>query len=189
VIPKTPVQVIYRLAWRKDVEFVWEGILSRYDGIGLDEKTRTVPCRIVVDNPRAPTKRVRGAPAGDSAAAPEVSGPPALVRGMFVTVRLQLNPDVRLLRVPEQTLRPGNTVWSVRDHPDQPGSKMLAIIPVHFVSLETAYDAEGTPFRYALVYVNDPRQLGEGDQVVTSPLASVSHGMEVRVTSDVSAAQ
>ena len=174
-IPETPVRVVYRLAWRKDIEFVWEGTLSGYDGIGLDEKTRTVPCRIVVNEPQAQTKHRRGVSATDaSVSLPGLSGPPALVRGMFVTVRLQLDPDVQLLRLPEETLRPGNTVWCVRDD-------RLLIVPVYFVSLETDYE-QGTPRRFALIYVNDPSQLAEGDKVVTSPLASVSHGMQVKIT-------
>jgi multidrug efflux pump subunit AcrA (membrane-fusion protein) len=188
-IPETPVQVIYRLAWRKDLEFVWQGTLSRYDGIGLDEKTRTVPCRIVVDDPQAQTKRRREAAPGAATSLPGLSGPPALVRGMFVTVRLQLDPDVQLLRIPEETLRPGNTLWRVRDDSEKPGSKVLDIVPVHFVSLETVYDAEETPRRYALVYVNDHGQLGDGDRVVTSPLASASPGMEVQISKDMGAPQ
>jgi multidrug efflux pump subunit AcrA (membrane-fusion protein) len=176
-IPETPVRVVYRLAWRKDIEFVWEGTLSGYDGIGLDEKTRTVPCRIVVNEPQAQTKHRRGVSATDaSVSLPGLSGPPALVRGMFVTVRLQLDPDVQLLRLPEETLRPGNTVWCVRDD-------RLLIVPVYFVSLETDYE-QGTPRRFALIYVNDPSQLADGDKVVTSPLASVSHGMQVKITED-----
>ena len=183
-IPATPVQVIYRLAWRKDIEFVWNGTLSHYDGIGLDEKTRTVPCRIVVDDPQAQTKRRRGVSNVAATALPGLSGPPALVRGMFVTVRLQLDPDVQLMRVPEESLRPGNTLWCVRDDPRQPGTQRLHIVPVHFVSLETEYDESGMPHRYVLVYVNDPSQLSKGDRVVTSPLASVTHGIQVKITAD-----
>ena len=48
-IPQTPVTVIYRLGGR---EYAWDGVLSRYDGLGLNERTRTVPCRVVVDQPR-----------------------------------------------------------------------------------------------------------------------------------------
>ena len=31
--------------------FQWQGVLSRYEGTGLDIPTRTVPCRVVVTNP------------------------------------------------------------------------------------------------------------------------------------------
>ena len=89
--------------------------LTRYDGLGLDEKTRTVPCRVVVDEPRQRTST-------------HSSGPPALLRGMYVTIRIQVDPQTPLLDIPEVAVRPGNKVWRVRNG-------KLAIIPVNFVTL------------------------------------------------------
>ncbi len=51
-LPQTPVSILYRIAGREDLVFQWEGHLSRYDGIGLDPQSRTVPCRITVDDPQ-----------------------------------------------------------------------------------------------------------------------------------------
>ena len=99
-IPETHVQVVYRLAGYNDLDYIWEGRLTRYDGVGLDEKTRSAPCRVVVDEPRKRTST-------------HSSGPPALVRGMYVTIRIQVDPETPLLNIPEEALRPGNQVWRV----------------------------------------------------------------------------
>ena len=50
-LPKTPVTISYHVAGRENTEFQWHGHLSRYEGIGIDAQTRTVPVRISVDNP------------------------------------------------------------------------------------------------------------------------------------------
>ena len=72
--PGLRLRFVYRLDGR-DCE--WSGSLCRYDGIGLDEATRTVPCRVVVANP------TDGRPSGPATEIHE-GCPPALVRGMFV---------------------------------------------------------------------------------------------------------
>jgi len=105
-IPAAPVKVIYHLA---GLDFVWQGVLARYDGIGLDQATRTAPCRVVVRDPRAVT--VEGA--CTEATCP--TGPPALVRGMFVTLKIHADPQQPLFLVPESVVRPGNKIWRVRE--------------------------------------------------------------------------
>jgi len=116
-VPKNcEVEVEYSLAGRK---YRWSGELSRYDGIGLDEKTRTIRCRVSVAEP-TDVKFVDSldghtATPLDSLAAP--AGPPALIRGMFVTVKIKVKikttPRSTLLQVPEQAIYPGNVVWAV----------------------------------------------------------------------------
>jgi multidrug efflux pump subunit AcrA (membrane-fusion protein) len=194
-IPRTDVQVIYRLTGHNDREFVWAGALTRYDGIGLDPKTRTVPCRVVIDNPRqrvlAVSEQVAGATAaetseGSAGGADRLidprSGPPALVRGMYVTVRFTVVPKTPLLEVPESALRPGDVVWVVR------GGK-LAVERVNFITLLPLPSgqpdvSDGDPGgRGALIYVDPPATLAAGDQVVVSPLSFVRTGREVRVMS------
>ncbi len=153
-IPKTPVEVAYRLAGR---EYCWDGVLSRFDGIGLDAQTRTVPCRIVVKAPRAVrVKDVKG-----SREVP--TGPPALVRGMFVAVRVHAKPRAVLFDVPEAAVRPGDRLWRVRDG-------RLAVLQVQVVAVSS---------QEATVEA-DPQALVEGDKVVISPLAFVEDGMAVR---------
>ncbi len=80
-------------------EHVWEGELSRFDGIGLDEQTRSAPCLIHIDNPI------------------EISGAKerALVRGMYVNVKLEVQQTIPLLRIPSVAQHAGGTVWGVID--------------------------------------------------------------------------
>ncbi len=153
-IPKTPVEVTYRMGGR---EYCWDGILSRFDGIGLDSQTRTVPCRVVVKSPRA----VRVKDVDGARRVP--TGPPALVRGMYVSVLVHTNPQDVLFDVPEQAVRPGDRLWRVR------GGK-LAVLKVQVV---------GVSADVATVQAK-PEALGVGDKVVVSPLAFVEDGMAVR---------
>ncbi len=167
-IPDLPVEVIYHLAGHGDFEYVWEGRLERFDGLGLDEATRTVPCRVVVDQPRE--RRPLGR-----------NGPPALLRGMYVTVRIQVTPETPLLEVPEQGVRPGNQVWCVRDG-------KLVILPVNFVTMIDDNNVQQNGDRQALVYVDPPNapdgasSLAAGDQVIITPLVFVRTGMDIKVT-------
>jgi multidrug efflux pump subunit AcrA (membrane-fusion protein) len=104
-LPPTPVTVIYRLRGRA---YAWDGILARYDGLGLDERTRTVPCRVVVEDPK-------GARSWDQQLAFEDGAAPTLVRGMYVTVLVHTQPRTTLLSIPEQAVQPGNVVWLVEE--------------------------------------------------------------------------
>jgi len=159
-IPRTPVTVVYSLAGRA---YTWEGHLSRYDGIGFDELTRTIPCRVVVDNPR--DVKDTGAKAGST----QIQGPPALVRGMYVSIKLHAQPRVKLLSIPERALRPGNVVWYV-------SNDLLRIEPVHV--------AETIDERVLLH--GDTTELATGDAVVVSPLTFARNGMPVRGTTETS---
>ncbi len=172
-IPDTEVEVIYSLSGHDRKQYIWDGRLARFDGLGLDEKTRTVPCRVMVDDP---LKR----------RSVDNSGPPALLRGMYVGVRIRVNPETPLLEIPEEAVRPGNRVWRVR-------KGKLAIIPVHFVTvLDDSGDGPPTDrleagnkrSRNALVYVDDASLLSGGDKVVTSPLTMVRSGMTVQMAKE-----
>lgn len=157
-IPPAPVTVSYELAGKR---YEWNGVLSRFDGIGVDEKTRTVPCRVLVSDPR----QVRVTTAdGRPAASP--TGPPALVRGMFVTVRVQAQPGSALLAVPERAVRPGNRVWEVVDG-------RLSIRRVRVA--HTGDDI-------VLVH-SEGSELSPGARVISSPLAHADEGMQVEVRS------
>jgi multidrug efflux pump subunit AcrA (membrane-fusion protein) len=46
--PATPVDVVYHTSAG---EYIWSGLLSRYDGGGFDPQTRMIPCRVDVDDP------------------------------------------------------------------------------------------------------------------------------------------
>lgn len=105
-LPPTPATVVYAVGGR---EYAWDGVLARYDGIGLDEQTRTVPCRVVVSGPRVSRIRTPAGEAQDGAVLP------VLVRGMYVTILIHTRPDFALLQIPRPAVRPGNIVWLVEN--------------------------------------------------------------------------
>ncbi len=102
-LPETPAFIEYELSGRQGVVYRWNGRLLRYDGIGLDRITRTVPVRVIVDNPQQYID--------DRGNVKEAMGPTALVRGMYVTVKLLIQPQTPLVVVPARALKPGNRVW------------------------------------------------------------------------------
>jgi multidrug efflux pump subunit AcrA (membrane-fusion protein) len=153
-LPQTKVTISYRLGQR---EYQWEGNLSRYEGIGLDERTRTVPCRVLVPQPREMKTLTTGETALNG-------GLKALVRGMYVKIAIHVQPDVALLKVPEQALQPGNIVWCLRDD-------KIRVIPLRNVTMHDN-----------LVLVPEsPEGLHDGDKVVITPLLGVTDGMPVRI--------
>lgn len=114
-LPELPVTVVHEI---DGAEFAWDGILWRYEHAGLNEATRTVPCRVLV--PQARLSRPLRVPGGWRVPA----GPPALLRGMFVSLRIHLPSTVPILAVPEEALQPGNWVWRFDPEglSDQPAS-------------------------------------------------------------------
>lgn len=101
-LPQVPVTVRYDHAGQI---YCWSGVLSRQDGLGIDERTRTMPVRIRVPAP------AHGRPACDENAAPSLT----LLRGMFVEVELHCPPRQPLVRVPESVIRPGKQLWIMRE--------------------------------------------------------------------------
>lgn len=105
-LPQTAASIEYRVAGRENEVFRWEGMLERYDGIGVDTVSRTVPVRVVVEEPRR-----YGVDSGTGERRVAAAGPSALVRGMFVTVVLHVVPQRPLVVLPAVGLKPGNRVW------------------------------------------------------------------------------
>ncbi len=167
-IPNVPVTVLYEISGRK---FAWEGFLSRYEGVGLDPKTRTVPCRIEVPNPRQvrviEAPRLEGDQTIDLQQQTKYGGPPALLRGMFVTIILHAQPDASLLSVPEIAVQPGNQVYEVIDN-------QIIIQNVQVVKV----DQEEAILR------SPEGKVVPGDRVVVSPISSVTSGMKIKVAEE-----
>lgn len=157
-IPAVPATVIYELGGQR---FVWNGQLTRYEGAGLDERTRTVSCRVHVENPTEVSIRRLN----DKSAM--VLAPQALLRGMYVTLEFHVVPRVSLLRVPESAVRPGNVLWLVRDRK----------LERHVVNVAQVVNG------YALIPAAQSG-LRVGDRVVTSPLATELSGQSVRLLDD-----
>ncbi|MEM8910270.1 MAG: HlyD family efflux transporter periplasmic adaptor subunit [Planctomycetota bacterium] len=138
-LPTTPVRVIYQVANREETRFVWNGELLGYDGIGLDEQTRTIPVRVLVREPR----RFVIERDGQDPVRPSntTAGPKALVRGMFVSLQLELDPAVPLIMIPAEALRPGNRIWEFE--PDE--TVLNAAVTPSGVEPSVSADAEDLP--------------------------------------------
>jgi len=173
--PRISVTIEYRLADRQDVGYQWRGVLvhfTPFDGIGLDKATRTVPCRILVDNPRD----VKVVKYREDRQDQVVSGvPPTLVRGMFVTATFHVDQPSPLLVIPERAVQPGKTVWIVRDgvlHEKQ---------SLELIELIEVPGADGQLAPHWLVEAS-ATDLAAGDQVVVPPFGILRDGDAVRVS-------
>jgi len=192
-IPRTPVTINYTLAGRK---YTWDGELSRFEGIGLDQATRTVPCRVVVPQPRdvrvAPVAS-GGSPARTPASELSDQGPPALVRNMYVSVEIHAKPDASLLKVPEAAVRPGGRLWRFRPLRDSFHEKWqaFAIVPSWFPLVQAGNGKLDIVQVHVVGVVNnvatirsDGSGLSVGDKIVVTPLPFVEDGMMVQEVED-----
>lgn len=151
-----PATVVYSIG---DAVYQWEGVLSRQEGRGLDERTRTLPCRVLVADPR-------GVKALDryGAALPQLpaGAPRSLLRGMFVEVRVHVDPAEALVSIPEDAQRPNGEVWVMRD------GRLVVVRP------RIAHAAAGR-----LYYEAATSGLVAGDRVITSQISHPRDGMAV----------
>lgn len=156
-IPQVPVKVRY-MSGTEQIE--WSGILDRFDGLGMDQRTKTIPTRVVVEQPIALGSR----------------GNRALVRGMFVKLRVELPTEPLkelnqfFVELPNRSILPGNKVWVYRD-------KKLIVQRVEVVNT-----IESELGRRAVVPL-----VGEGllltDQVVTTPVGTYTTNMTIEIQS------
>jgi hypothetical protein len=135
----------------------WKGTVSRFGGTGIDLSTRTIPCRVLVSDPlTSEVFTLDGKPASDMV-------PPPLATGMFVTVRIAVDPQDPLVSVPSTAVRSGGTCWLMRDG-------KLKIQPVKIArrtkELVLIHEEEGG--------------IQAGDRVITSPLAVAEEGMALQ---------
>lgn len=93
-IPEQPATVTFRSG---DETFQWEGRLARTDGMGFDPTTRTVACRVLVEQPLLE----------------EGSRLPSLIDGLFVQVEIEVTPRTELLAIPRDAFQPDGQVWTV----------------------------------------------------------------------------
>ena len=159
-IPNVPVEVAFTF---QGVEYLWDGELSRYEGTGLDAATRTIPCRVLVPEPR----HVRTA----EGVTPGLVSVPTLVSGMYVKVRIPIKSPVPLIQVPARALQPGGEVWTVREG-------TLAIEPVDVARIQQS----------VALLRRSADGLRPGDVVVVSPLAAPVEGLAVESIDSIAAA-
>lgn len=131
-------------------ETIWDGVLSRIEGTGLDRNTRTFPCRVLIAEP----KKTRVDQSNGTAVSP-----PALLSGMFVTVRLTVESPVPLLELPLEAVRPGGKVWVKRDN------KLLI------------RDVATVHVNGDMALVRSATGLQKDDRVIVSPMAAAVKGM------------
>jgi len=155
--PEVPATVVFAIGDRR---YEWDGVLARQEGRGLDEKTRTLPCRVHVPEPT----KVR---ALDRYGAPlpvlPADAPRSLLRGMFVQVCLHVNVPQPLVAVPQEAVRPTGDLFVLRDD-------KLAILrptPFHVTAGRVVFDGRDSG-------------LVAGDRVVVSQIANPRDGMEIR---------
>jgi len=155
-IPESPAKVVFSIGDRR---YEWDGVLSRYEGKGLDEKTRTLPCRVRVPEPR----RVRAIDRyGAPLATLPTDAPRSLLRGMFVEVWLQVDVPRPLVSVPEEAVRPSGEVFVMRD------GRLIVLHPRPF------HAAAGR-----VVFDQEESGLEPSDRIVVSQLANPRAGMEL----------
>jgi|GEM_PF-229292 len=136
-IPPTPAVIEYEVSGMGGRTYRWNGTLVRYDGIGMDSRSRTVPVKIEVEQP---DRLLR--PDGTES---QSASPSALVRGMYVSVRLLIKPQTPLVAIPSNSIRPGNRVWQFEADPS---------VLTETSASEAA--GESTPVAEAIPAANDP---------------------------------
>jgi multidrug efflux pump subunit AcrA (membrane-fusion protein) len=154
-LPKTRVTV-YEPG---NPEIQWDGILERFDGIGRDAATRTIPCRVSIEKPIVKTE----------------IGSRALVRGMYVKCKIQVQTSPssgkrKFVSLPSIALRPGDFVWVVKDKK----LKKLSVDVVHY----TQQLIDDDQIEMVVVQVKNG-SVEKGDLVVTTPLTQPTDGQEV----------
>ena len=155
-MPDTPVTVVFTVG---DSQYEWDGFLSRQEGRGLDEKTRTLPCRVIVTEPTKVRAMDRY---GAALEAPPPGSPRSLLRGMFVQVRIHVDSPHELVSVPEEARRPSGEVWLIRDG----RLEILRPRPVQVAGGRAIFES-------------GPSGLVAGDRVITSQLTNPRPGMAV----------
>ncbi len=158
-LPPTPVTIIDPAM----PDVTWMGTLERFDGIGVDSVTKTIPCRISIDQPIVESD----------------NGSVALVRGMFVKCRLEFrvssgSGSQKYVVLPEQAVHPNSHVWLVEN--DQLKRKDVRI--VDRVATDLVNDTTLGPLAVLEQTESGPKP---GDWVVVSPLSQPSENAVVEV--------
>ena len=134
-----------------------DGLLSRQEGRGIDEKTRTLTCRVIVPDPTAVVALDRyGAPMPDL----PPGAPGSLLRGMFVEARVKVDPPVKLVSVPQEVVRPSGDLLVMRD-----GHLVILRKSPYQLGKGTVVDEQG------------PSGLVAGDRLVSSLISNPRDGM------------
>ncbi|MFM7033937.1 MAG: efflux RND transporter periplasmic adaptor subunit [Planctomycetia bacterium] len=154
--PEIPARVVFTLGDRR---YEWDGVLSRQEGRGLDEKTRTLPCRVLVSEP---TKLRAIDRYGAALSSLPADAPPSLLRGMFVEVWLHVDVPQPLVSVPQESVRPTGDLFVMRD------GRLTILRPKPF------HSAAGR-----IIFEEQESGILPDDRVVVSQLSNPRDGMEL----------
>ena len=154
--PDTPATVIYRIGKR---QYRWKGVLERQEGKGLESRTRTLPCRVLVSDPTEVEAIDRY---GSALPDLPLGAPRSLLRGMFVDVQVEVETNQPLVSVPCEALRPNGDVWAVRN-------KKLAILQPPLVQVSAG----------RAVFESTADGIQPDDQIVLSQIANPRANMLV----------
>lgn len=160
-LPAVACEIAYEF---EGIETIWDGYISSLEGTGIDRDTRTFPCRVLVEEPTRTRVRM-----GDEDK--RSVRPPGLLSGMYVTVRIPVESPTRLLRVPLEAIRPGGQIWVKRNNK----LEIIKATPAYTFEDNALLRADGCP-------------LQEGDEVITSPLPSVTNNLQVMTVEEQEAA-
>lgn len=153
-LPATAVTIEYERGGR---QYRWDGILSRQDGLGVDTRTRTMPVRIQVSNPTGARKE-----SSQADQSPADAATIALLRGMFVKVKLHCEPQTTFLSIPEAVVRPGKNVWVMREG------------KLHVEAIRIARIEDGRAF-----FDSQQSGLTSTDAIISSPVPNARGGISV----------
>jgi multidrug efflux pump subunit AcrA (membrane-fusion protein) len=151
-LPSHPVTVSYEFSGKRPLTLTWQGRLDRFDGRGLDTSTRTVPIRIVVDEPDTGT----------------LNGIGNLVRGMFVELTISVFTPDSMVLIPTRSLTTSNQVYVVRTS-GQSGSESTTEINGIYSVVENVIplrESENDAGKFWIIDTN-ACDLAVGDWIVT----------------------
>ena len=157
--PETVATVIYNL---EGSSYQWNGVVNRYDGAGIDNQTRMVPCRVHVADPLSLVSTV-GEAANSDLPSGRRANLPTLMTGMFVKIRIHARPPIPLVRLPQSAIQPGNMIWTVEK--GQLRRKEVSVAHSDSESVVAYQQAGG---------------LQAGDAVVVSSIANPIEGLVVK---------
>lgn len=155
-LPDVPAKVVFQLGTRR---FQWEGTLSRQEGGGLDARTRTLPCRVLVP---APGEVISLDRYGQAMSQLPPGSPTSLLRGMFVQVEVSVEAARKLLAVPVDAVRPSGDIWLVRNN------ELVIIRPTRVHATDDS-----------VLYAAEDSGILPGDRVIVSQLVNPYDGMAV----------
>ncbi len=155
-LPDVSARVVFELGDRR---FQWEGRLSRQEGGGLDARTRTLPCRVLVSDPAGVTALDRY---GQPMSQLPPGSPTSLLRGMFVQIEVLVEAARKLVAVPIDAVRPSGDVWLLRNN------ELVIVRPTRVHATDDA-----------VLYAAEDSGIIAGDRVVVSQLANPYDGMAI----------